>query len=104
MTTDPVTYCSTKGPDVCWRPPLQVKHGFRTPEDCCPNYVPFFRISVWIHTIGIATVSQLYFAEPSWAVTVIDENIIRFDIYSLVSISYGKSIQLKRPCTVPVCT
>jgi hypothetical protein len=54
--------------------------------------------------MGITTVTQLYFAEPSWAVTVIDENIIRFDIYSSVSSSYGKSIRLKEPCTVPVCT
>ena len=78
------TYCGTKRSNVRTLPELEVC--FRTAKNRCTNDVTNFeRVRIWVNTICVCTVTQLQFAEPICPVAIFDEDVVRFDICSLVS-------------------
>jgi hypothetical protein len=46
---------------------------------------------VWVDHESIATVAKLHFAEAVWCRSIVDKNVVRFDIYT--SIRLGARIR-----------
>ena len=49
-----------------------------------PNNVTFERIGLRINHARVPTIAQLHLAEASRIVTIIDEDVIRLDVYDAV--------------------
>jgi len=79
-----ITYSSTKRPNISRRSPSEFKHSLGTPKNGSSYMRSKFsnlKIVLGVNSTNIPTVCQLYISKAKRAFAMVNEYIVRFDIY-----------------------